>query len=202
MWDPMRRAALWRVVKGLRTHRERIRNVGNFVSLSPKDPKRLGLRSFSSTHTTSLLLLLLPHACPPWPLRWARSARSAPSALTGLHCKFLNKKGIFSWLFCLLVLCFCWFTGVVLDLCAVRSGRSFLRRIEWASHQGARRGWLLRRGSACDSHAYRDYHPRHTHPECARLVRAAFSNSCRGLGFRFGTRLRPRGRVSCKEQGL
>ena len=159
---------------------------------------------FQHTHCIAVAAAAAAARSPTMATQMSKKRKVCYLSTTGLRCKFVHKKENLPWLFGLLILCFCWFTGVVLDLCAVRSGRSFLRRIEWAPHQGARRGWLLRRGSACDSHAYRDYHPRHTYPECARWVHAALLSSCRDLGFRFGSwaRLRLRGRVFCQEHGL
>ncbi len=44
---------------------------------------------------------------------------------------------------------------------------SFLRGIEWTTHQGIGGGWLLGSGSSCNSYAHWNHHPRDSHSECS-----------------------------------
>mmetsp|Transcript_475 Transcript_475/g.3502 ORF Transcript_475/g.3502 Transcript_475/m.3502 type:complete len:227 (+) Transcript_475:480-1160(+) len=55
---------------------------------------------------------------------------------------------------------------------AVRGRWRLLRRAQRNAHKGTGGRWILRCGSASDTHAHRDHHPSHTHPKCARRKRA------------------------------
>jgi hypothetical protein len=111
-------------VKGLRTLWELLGSIGNFVSLSAKDPKRLGFRSFPSTHTASQaagVSVFFEHThyiavaaaaaaaarSPTMATQMSKKRKVCYLSTTGLRCKFLHKKENLPWLFFLLIMCFC-----------------------------------------------------------------------------------------------
>ncbi len=81
-----------------------------------------------------------------------------------VHFSFLVLLGIFQ--------CAHMFQNAVLSIyflsVAVCGRWSFLRGIEWTTHQRTGGGWLLGSGSSCNSYAHWNHHPRHSHSECSR----------------------------------